>query len=67
MKQRMVIAMAMTIEPEFLLADEMPSHSDIQSGYSFSSRCTKYMDKYLKEKPKLKQIAANYLNACHLF
>lgn len=44
-----------------------PSPSDIQPGCSFSSRCTKCMDKCLKEKPELKEIAENHLTACHLF
>ncbi|NRY59172.1 ABC transporter ATP-binding protein [Clostridium beijerinckii] len=46
---------------------EPPSPSDIQPGCAFSSRCTKCMDKCLKEKPELKEIAANHFVACHLF
>lgn len=46
---------------------EPPSPSDIQPGCAFSSRCTKCMDKCLKEKPELKEIAANHFTACHLF
>lgn len=46
---------------------EPPSPSDIQPGCSFSSRCTKCMNKCLREKPELKEIAANHLIACHLF
>ncbi|OOM10368.1 ABC transporter ATP-binding protein [Clostridium saccharobutylicum] len=46
---------------------EPPSPSDIQSGCAFSSRCAKCTDKCLKEKPELKEIAANHFTACHLF
>lgn len=46
---------------------EPPSPSDIQPGCAFSSRCTKCIDKCLKEKPELKEIAANHFTACHLF
>lgn len=46
---------------------EAPSPSDIQLGCGFSSRCTKCMDKCLKEKPELKERAKNHFTACHLF
>lgn len=46
---------------------EPPSPSDIQLGCPFNSRCTKCMDKCLKEKPELKKIAKNHFTACHLF
>ena len=46
---------------------EPPSPSDIKPGCPFSSRCTKCTDKCLKEKPELKEIAANHFVACHLF
>ena len=46
---------------------EVPSPSDIQLGCPFSSRCTKCMDKCLREKPELKEIGTNHFTACHLF
>lgn len=46
---------------------EPPSPLDIQLGCGFSSRCTQCMDKCLKEKPGLKEIATNHFTACHLF
>ena len=46
---------------------EPPSPLDIQLGCGFSSRCTKCMDKCLKEKPELKERAKNHFIACHLF
>jgi oligopeptide/dipeptide ABC transporter ATP-binding protein len=46
---------------------EPPSPSDIKPGCPFSSRCTKCMEKCLKEKPELKEIDDNHHIACHLF
>jgi oligopeptide/dipeptide ABC transporter ATP-binding protein len=46
---------------------EPPSPSDMQPGCPFSSRCTKCMEKCLKEKPELKEIEGNHHIACHLF
>lgn len=46
---------------------EPQSPSDIQPGCAFSSRCTKCMNKCLKEKPELKEIGKNHFTACHLF
>ena len=46
---------------------EPPSPSDIEPGCAFSSRCTKCIDKCLKEKPELKEISENHFTACHLF
>ncbi len=46
---------------------EPPNPSDIKPGCSFSSRCTKCINKCLKEKPELKEIGENHFAACHLF
>lgn len=46
---------------------EPPSPSDINPGCSFSSRCTKCMNKCLIKKPEIKEIAPNHFAACHLF
>jgi len=50
-----------------IIKGEPPSASDMIPGCGFSSRCTKCTDKCLKEKPELKEIAANHFTACHLF
>jgi oligopeptide/dipeptide ABC transporter ATP-binding protein len=50
-----------------IIKGEPPSNLDIQPGCAFSSRCTKCMDKCLREKPKLKEISKNHFTACHLF
>ena len=49
-----------------ILKGEPPSPSDIQLGCGFTSRCTKCVDKCLKEKPELKEIGKNHFAACHL-
>lgn len=46
---------------------EPPSPSDIKPGCPFSSRCTKCMEKCLKEKPELKEKDDKHHIACHLF
>ncbi|KZL91814.1 ABC transporter ATP-binding protein [Clostridium magnum] len=48
-----------------IIKGEPPSPSDIQPGCGFSSRCTKCIDKCLKEKPELKEIAKDHFAACH--
>ncbi|MCC5468506.1 ABC transporter ATP-binding protein [Pelosinus baikalensis] len=49
-----------------IIKGEPPSASDMTHGCGFSSRCAKCMDKCLKEKPELKEIATNHFIACHL-
>lgn len=43
-----------------------PNPCDITEGCSFKSRCTKCIDKCLKEKPELKEIGPNHFVECHL-
>lgn len=50
-----------------IIKGEPPSASEMIPGCAFSSRCTKCMEKCLKEKPELKEIATNHFAACHLF
>lgn len=50
-----------------IIEGESPSASDAPTGCGFSSRCTKCMDKCLKEKPELREIATDHFTACHLF
>jgi oligopeptide/dipeptide ABC transporter ATP-binding protein len=50
-----------------MIKGEPPSPSAMPSGCGFSTRCTKCMDKCLKEKPELRKVAANHFTACHLF
>lgn len=50
-----------------IIKGEPPSPSDLLIGCGFTTRCTKCVDKCLKGKPELKEIAANHLVACHLF
>lgn len=50
-----------------IIKGEPPSASEMIPGCAFSSRCTKCMEKCLKEKPELKEIASNHFAACHLF
>jgi oligopeptide/dipeptide ABC transporter ATP-binding protein len=49
-----------------IIKGEPPSPLEIQLGCGFTNRCTECVDKCLKGKPELKEIAPNHFVACHL-
>ncbi len=66
MRQRVMIAMALSCNPKLLIEGDVPSLMNPPPGCHFHTRCPYVVERCKRDDPPLQEIAPGHVVACHL-